>query len=91
MQASYARWRGDGRELYFLSQVDGQNAIMRPPVTWSGGVPEFGAAQTLFKSPRLAPGNFAFDVTKDGQRFVAVVADDLDPSPLSLVVRATLR
>lgn len=90
-RAAYARWRGDGRELYFLSQVDGQNLIMMAPVTWSAGVPAFGPAQTLFKGPRLVAGKFAFDVTRDGQRFVAVVADDLDPSPLTMVIRAAVR
>jgi hypothetical protein len=46
---------------------------------------------TLFKAPRLRPPNFAFDVTPDGQRFVAVIVGDPDPSPLTLVVRATVK
>ena len=91
MRASYARWRGDGRELYFISQVDGSQAIMAAAVTWNGGVPDFGPAQMLFKVPRLVPSNFGFDVTPDGQRFVAVVADDEDPSPLTMIVRAAVR
>jgi hypothetical protein len=77
--------------LYFLSQVDKQRAIMVAAVTWNGGVPDFGAAQMLFKVPKLVPANFAFDVTPDGQRFVAVVADDPDPSPLTMVIRAAVR
>ena len=91
MGAGYARWRGDGRELYFLSRVDGSPAIMAAAVTWNGGVPDFGPAQMLFKVPKLAPANFGFDVTPDGQRFVAVVADDPDPSPLTMVIRAPVR
>ncbi len=91
MPARFPRWRGDGRELFFLSQVDGQTAMMTSPVTWEGGVPDFGATQMLFKVPRLFAVNFAFDVTKDGQRFVAVIAGDPDPSPLTLVVRAAVR
>ncbi len=91
LEASDARWRGDGRELYFLSQVDKQRAIMVAPVTWNGGVPDFGPAQMLFKVPRPVGGNFLFDVTPDGQRFVAVVAGDEDPSPLTMVIRAPVR
>jgi serine/threonine protein kinase/Tol biopolymer transport system component len=89
--ARFPRWRGDSRELYFLSQVDGQNAIMAVPVTWTGGVPDFGAVRTLFKVPKLVVSNLGFDVTKDGQKFLAVVGGDLDPSPLTMVIRAVVR
>jgi Tol biopolymer transport system component len=91
MGAMYPRWRGDGRELYFLTRVDGEFAIMAVPVTWNGGIPDFGAVQTLFKVPNMVPANYAFDVTHDGQKFVAIVAGDLDPSPLTMVVRAAVR
>lgn len=91
MPANYPRWRGDGRELYFLSQVDGQAAIMMAPVTWNGGAPDFGATRMLFKIPGIFPVNLAFDVAKDGQRFVAVVGGEPDPSPLTMVIRAALR
>jgi len=64
---------------------------MAVPVTWNGGVPDFGPAQMLFKIPNLVAVNLAFDVTKDGQKFVAIVAGDLDPSPLTMVVRAAVR
>ena len=91
MEAGHPRWRGDGRELYFLSRVDGQNAIMAVPVTWSAGVPDFGPVQTLFKVPNIVAASLAFDVTHDGQKFVVIVAGDLDPSPLTMVVRTAVR
>jgi Tol biopolymer transport system component len=91
MRASYPRWRGDGRELYFLTRADGQAAIMAVPVTWNGGVPDFGPVQTLFKVPNIVAANLAFDVTHDGQKFVVIVAGDLDPSPLTMVVRAVVK
>jgi hypothetical protein len=37
------------------------------------------------------PPNFAFDVTADGQRFVMLLTGDLDPSPLTMVVRTVVR
>ncbi len=89
--AAFPRWRGDGRELFFLTRVDGQPAMMAVPVTWNGGVPDFGAVQTLFMVPTIVLLNPAFDVTKDGQTFVAVIGGDLDPSPLTMVIRAVVR
>jgi eukaryotic-like serine/threonine-protein kinase len=87
----FPRWRGDGRELYGLTQQDGQTAIVAIPVTWAGAAPDFGAPQVLFTVPRIVPSNHGFDVTADGQRFVAVIRGDLDPSPLTMVVRAVVR
>jgi Tol biopolymer transport system component len=91
MPARYPRWRRDNGELYFLSTVDGQPAIMAVPVTWNGGIPDFGAAQLLFKVPKIVAQNLGFDVTADGQRFVAIIGGDLDPSPLTMVVRAAVK
>ncbi len=88
---SFPRWRGDGRELFFLTRADGVFTIMAVPVTWSSGVPDFGTAHALFKVPGIVASNLAFDVTKDGQKFVAIVSDELDPSPLTMVVRAAVR
>ncbi len=90
-QASFPRWRGDGRELFFLSVADGVEDIWSVPVTWAAGLPDFGAAQLLFKLPNIVASNLAFDVTKDGQRFVAVIGGDLDPSPLTMMIRTRVR
>ena len=90
-QVRFPHWRGDGRELFFLSVVDGVPAIMSVPVTWAAGVPDFGAAQLLFKVPNIIASNLAFDVSKDGQKFVAVVGGDLDPSPLTMMIRTRVR
>ena len=91
MIANHPRWRRDNGELYFTSRVDGQQAIMAVPVTWNGGVPDFGATQLLFKVPKIVAVNLAFDVSADGQRFVVIVGDDPDPSPLTMVVRAAVK
>lgn len=64
---------------------------MAIPVSWAGEAPDFGPPQVLFKVPQLIESNFAFEVTADGQRFVMLVRGDLDPSPLTIVVRAATR
>ena len=64
---SQARWRRDGRELYFLSQ---DREVMAVAVEEKGS--EFGASapQRLFEI-RLPYGAYhAFDVTADGQKFL---------------------
>ena len=56
---------------------------MAVPVTYSASGIAFGAAVPLFKMPALSR-NFAYDVTKDGKRFVAVIA--AEPDPVSITV-----
>ena len=89
--ASYPRWRGDGRELYFASGTVAEASIMAVPVAWTASGPDFGVPQTLFKVPRPIFSNYGFDVTADGQKFVIVVAGELDPSPITVRVRVTTR
>jgi Tol biopolymer transport system component/tRNA A-37 threonylcarbamoyl transferase component Bud32 len=85
--ASYPRWRGDGRELYFAGGTGPDSSIMAVPVAWTASGPDFGAPQALFKVTRPIFSNHGFDVSSDGQRFVIVVAGDLDPSPITVRVR----
>jgi serine/threonine-protein kinase len=62
------RWRGDGRELYFLSpEGKVMAAALRP-----GNTSEFTAPAELFHSPWSSPSAVAdeYDVTRDGQRFL---------------------
>jgi dipeptidyl aminopeptidase/acylaminoacyl peptidase len=62
-----ARWRRDGKELYFLSP---DRMIVAAAVSASGADFEVGALQPLFDI-RLPYGQYhAFDVTADGQRFL---------------------
>jgi Tol biopolymer transport system component len=62
--ARTARWRGDGRELYYLAL---NGAIMAVDATPRNGQLEFGAARRLFESG--ASNSAQFDVSPDGQRF----------------------
>ena len=64
----YLRWRGDGKELFFLT---GNGRIMAAQVDATGGSFRVGAVQPLFAA--LAEDSAApFDVSADGKRFVIV-------------------
>jgi hypothetical protein len=64
------RWRGDGRELFYLSS-DGK--MMAAPVT-TGTNFDLGTAAALFQATPRQPVStndlFAYDVSRDGQRFL---------------------
>ena len=76
------RFRGDGRELYYLSL---DNKIMAVPIE-SGPAFHAGAPVALFAFRPNLNGN-AFDVSSDGKRFLvnALPAEQGSP-PLSLLV-----
>ena len=93
-RASYPRWRGDGRELYYIDQGSAGSetdiTLVAVPVTWTASGPDFGTPQTLFTLPRIILSNHAYDVSSDGEKFVAIVQSDSDPSPLTVRVRAAI-
>jgi Tol biopolymer transport system component len=90
----FPRWRADGRELFYLA-LDG--ALMAVPVT--PGTREFGEPRLLFRAP-VAHGwaaplsrtaephpSAGFDVTPDGQRFLAIVPEVVGAEqPLTVAV-----
>ncbi len=64
---SRPRWKGDGREIYFLSA---DNEMIATPVRLAADG-EVGQARPLF---RIDPAGWRdYDVTPDGERFLAVV------------------
>jgi Tol biopolymer transport system component len=67
-------WRGDGKELYYLSQVGGQ-AMSVDVVT--SGVFQAGVPKPMFKAP---PGVLFWDVTPDGKRFIMAAAGETGPT-----------
>jgi eukaryotic-like serine/threonine-protein kinase len=75
------RWRRDGREVFFYGTDDQMYAVN---VTAMGGALTFGEARPLFKQ-KMLPANFLFDVTADGQRFVAIIDGGLDRSPVTVL------
>jgi len=63
----YARWRRDGKELFYLSP---DNRIMTAEVKTDGSSFAIGAVKPLFET-RIYRSTFGgYDVTADGQRFI---------------------
>jgi Tol biopolymer transport system component len=81
-----ARWRADGRELLYLSPSGMVMSVTVSP----GSVPTFSAPAPLFQSPLGEPDPLrdTFDATRDGQRFLLLVREQLDVSlpPITVVV-----
>jgi eukaryotic-like serine/threonine-protein kinase len=66
---SQPRWRGDGREIYFISS---DKRMMAVSLTERDGTLEPGPAEPLFQT-RIIQSRlvlFQYDVTPDGQRFL---------------------
>ena len=81
-----ARWRPDGRELYYI----GEDRRLMAVAVKSGDTFEHGAATPLFDTgmrPRWAAARNHYDVSRDGQRllFMSPVVDDRS-SPFTAVV-----
>jgi Tol biopolymer transport system component len=83
-------WRGDGKELFYLSA---DKHIVAAPITVAGTSVTVGAAQTLFSVDVPAPvGPFHNDyaATADGQRFVVTLNGRVTtPQTLTVVTNWT--
>lgn len=78
-------WQSDGDELFYR---DG-NRIMVVAVSWTDGSPSFGVPQHLFDfrfGYRTNDAVSSYDVSPDGQRFVAIGTEPLPPRRLYVVV-----
>jgi len=79
----FARWRGDGKELFFLSQGS-SGQLMAADITMDGDAIQAGAPHALFTSGYVNlfhPSNYhVFAVSGDGQRFL-IPRLDATPSP----------
>jgi dipeptidyl aminopeptidase/acylaminoacyl peptidase len=65
------RWRGDGKELFFLTGPAADH-VMVATVVANGDIVESSTPQLLF----VARGDVSgYDVTKDGQRFLVISPD----------------
>ncbi|MFN0104519.1 MAG: protein kinase domain-containing protein, partial [Bryobacteraceae bacterium] len=67
---SRPRWRGDGREIFFLAP-DGQ--IAASEVSPRNGELEAGEAKFLFNPRMRRVPPYTYDVSADGQRILAIV------------------
>jgi Tol biopolymer transport system component len=83
------RWRGDGKEIYYLSG----NRVMAVPIVAGVGL-DVGSAVPLFADTfsTLTSFNYEYDVTADGQRFiVSTPLTEARNTPLTVVVNWTAR
>jgi eukaryotic-like serine/threonine-protein kinase len=82
-----ARWRRDGKEIFYLAG----NTLMAAAVTAKGSRFDVGPVQRLFEVP-MVDGYWPYDVSPDGQRFLVNTLESAVP-PLTIVVNwpATLK
>jgi hypothetical protein len=79
---SWARWRGDGKELFFVSD---DRALMAVDIR-AGEAFAAGEPRTLFSTRIKESVTREYDVTPDGQRFlVNVTSGDETVEPITLV------
>ncbi len=86
---SEPRWRGDGKEIYYLGPT---GMLMAVPVdagaTFASGTPE-PLFQVRGRAPISSTDLFTYDVTKDGQRFlVNQYVKPEDVAPLTIIQNA---
>ncbi len=84
---TFPRWRGDSKELFYLGP---DNRIMAAQVSGQPSGFEVGAVQALFEIRPKPAQRYAYDVSRDGQRFLVNVSESNPaPEPLTLVVNWT--
>jgi len=81
---THPRWRADGKELFYSGP--GQK-LMAAGVNIKGGALEVGKAEPLFSLVSSGHGRLFnyYDVSADGQHFLAIVPPE-QPSPILLTV-----
>jgi eukaryotic-like serine/threonine-protein kinase len=79
---NHPRWRADGKELFYLG-LDGR--VMSAGIGIRGSEVDIGAVRPLFGTLPTNVG-YVYDVSPDGQRFLAIIPDEqAAPEPLTLV------
>jgi eukaryotic-like serine/threonine-protein kinase len=86
------RWRGDGKELFYLSP---DSRVMAVPVT-TGANFDSGTPVTLFQAAPRQPipiyDLFVYDVSRDGQRFLIITpVKEAETAPMSIVLNWTAK
>ncbi len=79
------RWRGDGKQIYFLTM--GSSGVFAADVNGHGSSFEVGEVHTLFDVDNLSPNTAGqqYSVTGDGQRFLHITTGDAGKSPLNVI------
>jgi Tol biopolymer transport system component len=79
---NFPRWRGDGRELYY---VDDNGRLMAVPIEL-GAKPTVGTPEALFQARLEEAADPQYDVTADGERFLLNRTLIEDRVPVSVVL-----
>jgi Tol biopolymer transport system component len=79
---AWVRWGREGREIVYLSDAGGLYSVPVAP----GPDLRLGSAKLLFQLPKESPWNY-FEVTSDGERFLAIITESSgDESPATVVL-----
>ena len=79
------RWRRDGKGLFCLAP---NNTLMAAAVNGQGASFEVASVKTLFET--RSGGDFPYDVSADGQRFLIISAsDDTSAAGITVAVNGT--
>jgi Tol biopolymer transport system component len=78
------RWRGDGKELYFIS---GDKKLMAVSIDSSNGKFEAGVPHVLFQTRIIAPRIvlFQYEVFPDGKRFLINSLPSFGAAPVTVL------
>ena len=79
------RWRGDGKELYYLGADGNMMAVALKP----GAAFAAGTATPLFHVEPARTDYPQYDVTRDGRRFIVNVAGDVQKLSLTVALNWT--
>jgi len=87
------RWRGDGKEIFYVSYAGGHKRLMAVPVGAENGL-STGTPQPLFpirgRTIVSSTDLFSYDVTADGKRFlVNQYVKPAQIAPLNIVLNST--
>ena len=82
---TFPRWRGDGKELFYLGP---DNRLRAAEIIAHESNLDVGSTQLLFAVQAVPPPASPFDVTADGKRFLinTMPATQSDSEPITLVV-----
>jgi Tol biopolymer transport system component len=78
-----ARWRRDGKELFFLNN---DKELMAAAIRTNGSSFEIGALRPLFETHIEDISSYNYDVSPDGQRFICNYAPEKSTTDITLVV-----
>lgn len=78
------RWRGDGREVFYIEGRKLMAATVNSRAGFEARVP-----QALFEArmPPTGPGGYQYDVTADGKRFLVITSrQEMSEAPITVEV-----